>query len=214
MAALNRKWCPALNNDGSISQIDSIIQWGNTKTAALLQGAGTSTTKESTSLANKNFMGYWLESKATSGTSRGMYLRLYLSGGAGGEAGRFFTTVENNSPADTCNGIHASLSFGASAGNISGLGTAGRFTLHVPDRALNGTCGAIQSELYADGDSSSAGGVLSLFRCAIDGDATGKAALEDSAYLFDLSTGSNGSGNIVGAAGNEPTWTGKTYLIR
>ena len=45
--------------------------------------------------------------------------------------------------------------------------------------------------------------------------ATGAAAVEDTAALIQVDGGTNASGNVVGALnGNEPTWTGKTSLIR
>lgn len=176
---------------------------------------GTSSANFSSATADINFSQLYVTSSATSGTTRGNYTRLYLTGGAGGEAARLFTTVSSNTPADTVNGAHISLSFGASAGNVTGLGTAVRATAHVPNRSLGGTVGAVQAELYADGASSAVGGTLSLIRAVIDGEATGKAAVEDGAFLLDVSTGSNASGNVVGALnGNEPTWASHTGLIR
>jgi hypothetical protein len=62
----------------------------------LILGSGKSTSYKSTSVADKNFLSFYLGSAATSGTSRGMYLRLYLTGGAGGETLRAFCTVSNN----------------------------------------------------------------------------------------------------------------------
>jgi hypothetical protein len=143
----------------------------------LILGSGKSTSYKSSSVANKNFISFYLGSAAVSGTSRGMYLRLYLTGGAGGEAARIYTTVSHDAPADTVNGAHISLSFGATAGNVTGLGTAVRATLHVPNRALTGNCAAVQAELYADGASSANGGVLSFVRFSLGGNATGITAL-------------------------------------
>jgi hypothetical protein len=163
------------------------LQLGLTATAALLLG-GTSTTKLTNSGADKNFIGFWLDSSATSGTSRGLYQRLYLSGGAGGEAIRAYTTVSSNTPADTCNGIHSSLSFGSSAGNITGLGTALRATLHVPGRSLGGTVAALQAEFYGDGASAAIGGVASFLRCVLDGATAAMAdSFDDNGHLIELS---------------------------
>lgn len=183
-------------------------------TNAVILGTGTNSAPETSSAASPNFLDFRVKNTAASGTARGLYLREYLSGGAGGEAIRAFTTVENNAPVDTVNGAHNSLSFGASAGNVTGLGTGSRNTLHVPNRSLGGTTTAVMAELYADGSSSALGGVTSALRAAFGGDATGAAAIEDSAYLLEIVGGSNASGNMVGAAGNEPTWTSKTHLIR
>ncbi len=199
--------------NGEDSAIGQLLQLGRTATAALIMGGGTSASPLTKNTADKNFFGYWLKSSATSGTSRGLYQRLYLTGGAGGECIRAFTTVESNTPADTCNGIHTSLSFGSSAGNITGLGTALRGTLHIPNRALNGTVAAIQAEVYADGASSDIGGTCSLIRGLVDGDGTGKAACDSKVFLLDL-TATDGSGEMVYRAQAEPTWTSKTCLIK
>ena len=188
----------------------------DTSNTALMIGAGTTGTPvEAGTIADKNFIGWWLKTTATSGTTRGMYLRLYLNSGAGGEAARLFTTVSSDTPADTVNGAHVSLSFGASAGNVTGLGTALRATLHVPNRALTGTTAAVKAELTADGASSSNSGLMGFFRATLGGNATGAATVEDTANLLVFSGGTNASGNVVGALnGNEPTWTSKTGLIR
>lgn len=187
MAKLNWRSGRLVYYDGPDSAIGGRgIQLGRTATAALLLGGGTSTTKLTTSTANKNFIGFWLDSAATSGTSRGLYQRLYLSGGAGGEAIRAFTTVSDDTPADTCNGIHSSLNFGASAGNITGLGTAVRATLHIPTRSLGGTVAAVQAEIYGDGASGAIGGVASFLRCVSDGHADAKDSLDDNGFLMDI----------------------------
>lgn len=100
-------------------------------TAALLHGIGTTTTRARTATANLNFMGYWVDSTATSGDCRGLYLRLYISGAGGsGEAARLYTTVNEVAAAvgGTVNGAHISLSITAN-GSVSGAGNALRATL-------------------------------------------------------------------------------------
>lgn len=180
----------------------------------LVAGSGKSASHKLSSVANKNFLSFYFGSSAISGTSRGMYLRLYLNSGAGGEALRAFSTVSSNTPADTVNGAHISLSFGASAGNVTGLGTALRATVHVPDRSLGGTGAALQAELYSDGASSTIGGKWACVRLVNDGNATGIAAVDDTAYAFSFSGFTGGSGNVLSAAGNEPTWSSATVKIR
>jgi hypothetical protein len=99
--------------------------------AALLLGAGTSTTPQLTSTAGKNFVGFWCKSTATSGDARAMYMRLYLTGASGGEAIRAYTTAQGTvGVGGTVNGLHASLSVDASAA-VSGQGNAARFTLDL-----------------------------------------------------------------------------------
>ena len=132
------------------------IQYGSTATAALLSGAGTSSTPVATATANKNFLGYWLETTATSGDTRGMYLRLYFEGaGVSGEAARLFGTVNNVTAATggTVNGAHISLSVEGASGAVSGAGNALRATLGL-GAATNsgGTLAALQldSDFAAD----------------------------------------------------------------
>lgn len=162
--------------------------------AGIVLGCGTAASQKVSSAVGKNFMSFYLNSTAISGTSRGAYLRLYLgssaaAAAAGGEALRVFTTVTTNAPADTCNGAHISLNFGATYGNISGLGTAVRATLHVPNRALTGTCAAIQAELYADGASSDVSGRVSAIRVSIGGEATGLSTIQSKVYFAHFGAG-------------------------
>ncbi len=194
------------------TNLDS-LELGSVETAAVLLGAGSSSSQISTASADKNFLGFWVSSSAASGTARGMYLRLYLTGGSGGEAVRAFTTVSNNAPADTVNGAHISLNFGASAGNITGLGTAVRATLHVPNRSLGGTAAAVQAELYTDGASSALGGLTSFLRLVADGD--GKAAIDTSGYLFELAGLTPATGKLCYVhTGTAPANTNGSLRVR
>jgi len=147
------------------------VDFGNVDSSALLHGGGTATYPLVNSTADAKFMSYYMTSSATSGTSRGLYLRLYLTANAGGEALRAYTTVSSNTPADTVNGGHISLDFGSSAGTVTGLGTGARMTLHIPDRAITaGTLAAGQSEVFMDGTSSSpTATTLALHRFVVDG---------------------------------------------
>lgn len=214
--ALRGKWVAGRLQiwDGAYSAIGGKgVDFGNVNSSAYLHGGGTSTYPLVYATAG-NFMSYYVSGSAASGTYRGLYQRLYLTGGAGGEAVRAYCTVSSNTPADTVNGVHASLSFGASAGNVTGAGNAARCTFHVPNRAITGTCSAINAELYADGTSSDVTGNLSFIRATLGGNATGAAAVEDDCALLRIDGGTNASGNLVGGVGNEPTWTSNTYLIR
>lgn len=193
---------------------NAAVQLGRTTTSALLIGGGTSSSTLVCSTSDKNFFGYWLTSSATSGTSRGEYIRLYLTGGAGGEAIRAYTTNSSNTPADTVNGAHISLSHGASAGNVTGEAQAVRATYHVPHRNLTGTNAAVKGELWADGTNSNSTGTTSAFRATLGGDATGIGKLDDTAFLLVLDGNTIGSGNIVSDVGNEPTWASATHKVR
>jgi hypothetical protein len=171
---------------------------------ALLMGAGNSSAQPRSTAADKNFLSFYLKSSATSGTSRGMYLRLYVDSGAGGEALRAFTTVSSDTPADTVNGAHVSLSFGSSAGNVTGEGQAVRGTFHLPaSRAMTGTLSAIKAELYADGsNASNYASNLSFLRFSAGGHAdfvTTQSATLTGFYLFSvdgLAAGGDGVNSI------------------
>lgn len=216
--ALRSRWVSGRQQyyDGDYTAIGGRgIDYGNVNSGALLHGGGTSSSHITYSTGNKNFLSYYVENSSATGTNRGLYMRLYLSGGSGGEAGRFYTTVSNDAPTDTVNGAHISLNFGASAGNITGLGTAARCTFEVPNRSVTGTTAGVMSEFSAGGTSSANGGTMSFLRAVLSGNATGAAAVEDTVNLIEVAGGTNASGNVVGALnGNEPTWTGKTGLIR
>ena len=129
--------------------VDGQLQLGATASAALLLGAGTAAAPEETASADKNFMGYWLKSTAVSGDARGIYLRLYLAGAGGGEAGRFYATAAaaNVATGGTINGVHTSLNIAASA-SVSGAGNALRATLgaDADTRTLSGTLAVIQAD--------------------------------------------------------------------
>lgn len=99
--------------------------------------------------ANKNALGFWVNSDATSGDNRVIYARLYLSGAAGGEAIRAYATANAAGVATggTINGIHTSLSIAATA-TISGQGFASRHTIDAAaaTRTISGNVAAIRAE--------------------------------------------------------------------
>lgn len=125
------------------------IQIGTVAIAALALGGGTSTTRLTTATADKNFLGFWTESTATSGDSRGAYFRHYFSGAGGsGEALRAYGTVNNVQAAvgGTVNGAHISLSLTGASAAISGAANALRATLDFASTptVVGGTCAVIQ----------------------------------------------------------------------
>jgi hypothetical protein len=175
--------------------VGKLIQ-GQYTHVGLKGGAGNSTNPEESAIAGGVFFSYYLKNTAATGTARGFYQRLYLSGGAGGESVRAFTTVMNNAPVDTVNGAHISLNFGASAGNVTGLGTAVRGTVHVPGRSLTGTIGAIQAEIYGDAAQGAVGGIMSLFRGVLDGHNDLKGSFDDNGYLLHLDGVTAGAAHV------------------
>jgi hypothetical protein len=134
--------------------ISGAMQLDSTTTAALTMGAGTSASPVTTSTANKNHLGFWFESTATSGDARGLYLRQYFAGaGVSGEAARIFGTVNNVAAATggTVNGAHISLSVSGASGSISGAGNALRATLGLgANTVAGGTLAVIQVDTDFD----------------------------------------------------------------
>lgn len=186
----------------------------NTGNGALLLGSGNSTAalRMTTATANKRFMNFYFENTATSGDNRGMYLRLYLGGaGGGGEALRVFTSIDDVA-AGTAHGAHISLNF-TSTGSVTGLGVAGRNTLHVPNDAswAPGTIAAVQAEIYSDGANSDTDGAteVSFIRVVNDGNASGIADVDDDANLITVTGGAVGAGNLVQAETDETKFSHK-----
>lgn len=168
-------------------------------TTGVIVGAGTTADPIATATASKNMVDMRTKSTATSGDSRGVYWRHYLSGaGLSGESARFFTTV-NNVAGDTAHGAHLSLSFGTS-GSLTGLGVASRNTLQLCNAAMSGgTFASTQAEIWSDGSSTNPAGVtdLAFIRVVNSGNATGVGRVDDKANLFDISGGSDATGNLV-----------------
>jgi len=100
-------------------------------TAAILLGSGTSAAPTTTAAADLNFLGFWTESTASSGDSRGAYLRHYFGGAGSGEALRAFATVTYAGAAavgGTINGAHITMQVNAGS-TISGQASGARVTL-------------------------------------------------------------------------------------
>jgi len=135
---------------------------------------------------------------ATSGDSRGIYVKHSITGvGGGGDALRAYCVVDDVVGA-TARGAHISLGFDSS-GTITGLGSAMTATLHVPATAgMTGTVCAVNAEIYSDAATSDPAGAtsISFFRVANSGDATGAADVDDDAVLFDLSGFTSGSAKM------------------
>ena len=177
------------------------IKFDDTKTDGLIFQGGTETVPLVADVAGSKFLSFYCDNGATSGDNRLMYLRLFLTGGAGGEAARIYTNVDANCA--TAHGAHISLDFAATAGGseCSGLGVANRCTLHIPNVASwapTGTYAAIQAEIYSDGTNSDPAGMteLSFIRFANSG-GSGKADVDTDAYLFSLQGFTETEGSVV-----------------
>lgn len=169
------------------------LRFNETPAAFVLQ-CGSSSSKVTSATAG-NHIEFRFENTAASGDCRGIYNRLYLEGGAGGESLRCFTSV--GASTGTAHGAHISLNFNDAAAALSGLGAAVRATLHIPERAVTvGTVAAGQSEIYMDGTAHahSITGLVSCHRFIVDGaDATAKAMIK---YLFSVVGVGAGTGNM------------------
>lgn len=132
--------------DRQVVKDGGVIQFGSTvDTVAVLFGGGTSASKLATSTASKNFAGFWTESTATSGDSRGLYWRHYFSGaGVSGEALRAYATINGVAVATggTVNGAHISLDATGAGAQVSGAAHALRTTFGIAAASTNigGTC--------------------------------------------------------------------------
>lgn len=182
------------------------------ESTALLFGLGTSTTTAKTGTADKKFISFYTENSATSGDNRAIYNRFYLSGaGGGGESLRSSTEISGVA-VGTAHGAHLSLGMGESTtgGAVTGLGVAVRATLGLPDVAMasGGTYAAIMPEIYSFGASSDAAAVteLSFIRCVNGGNSSGRADVDDDAYLLVYDGGSNATGNVFEAAVTEANY--------
>lgn len=129
----------------------AITNFSGSQNGSIVMGFGSTTDRIYWSDADKNGIGYWMESAATSGDARGIYIRLYLSGAGAGEAARFYATVNaaNVATGGTVNGAHISLSHSTtSTHTISGQGNALRLTLDAgaATRALNANTACLMLE--------------------------------------------------------------------
>jgi len=176
--------------------------------------AGTSSQKITSSLPDTKFFQAFLESSATSGDNRGMYLRTYYTGaGGGGDALRVYADV--SAAAGNVFGAHISVGFGESTtgGSITGLACGVRAQLGLPDVAMasGGTYTALQAEIYSFGQHSDAGATteLSFIRIVNDGHANGIADVDDDANLLVITGGAIASGNMVQAETDETKFSHK-----
>ena len=172
----------------SLALRDKFLPYGD-DSAALYLGRGTSSAPASNADANKNWLGFWFKSTATSGDTRGLYIRQYFSGaGVSGEAARIYGTVDNVTAATggTVNGAHISLSVTGASGKISGAANALRATLDfdTTPTTVGGTCAVIQVDSnIATGPTIPAGTAFLRFTN------TGTQALS---YLLNLPTTGSG----------------------
>lgn len=149
-------------------EVGGVLQFGSTTTSALRMGGGTSASPLAMgTTADKNLIGFWSTSTATTGDSRLMYIRHYFSGvGGSGEAARIFATVNNVTAATggTVNGAHITLSVSGASGVVSGAGNALRVTFaQGASSNPGGTCAVMQVDSDLD-NASTVDSTLSYIR--------------------------------------------------
>lgn len=134
----------------------------------------------------------------------GFYTRSYIgTAGISADAARLYATVDDVA-AGTVRGLHCSLSF-ASTGDVTGLGVAAEFTLHINNSGgMSGTIAAAKFAINSDGATSDpAGSSLSYVQFVNQGNATGGADVDDDVGLFDIVGHTVGAGNLVETATTE-----------
>jgi len=133
-------------------------------------GGGSAANPVASASTSKNFLDFRFSHTGASGDIRGLYLRTYYAGGAGGESARIFSTIQAN--CGTARGAHISLNF--DGGFCSGLATALSGTLHIPNTgAVTGNIAAIEAQAYCDAgddDDVTVPTEHGLIRCTISGD--------------------------------------------
>ena len=136
-AAFKAAWPPQMGTDRIYDYLKSQAGGSGTSAAPIALGA-----------TAVNSIAHYAATTATTGDTRGLYLRLYFQGAGGsGEAARIFGTVDGVTAATggTVNGAHISLSVQGAAGAVSGAGNALRATLGLgAGTNAGGTLSALQ----------------------------------------------------------------------
>lgn len=166
-----------------------------------LAGAGSAADRVGNAATAGNFLEFRLDDSATSGISRGLYMRLYRSaaGTATGEVIRSFLTVEA-AVANACS-THMSLNWGAS-GSVSAIGSAAAAatTLHVYNGATaRGTQWGHNVQIHSDGASSDISGTTAhaILSIQATGNATGADLVKNAMAFSNIGTNSGSSGYMI-----------------
>ena len=192
-----------LGQDGHVHLNGASLVNGLTGTPAqsasgLIMGLGTTAAPAETDEADAKFIEYRCKSNAPSGDNRLLYLRYDLDGGGGGECIRAFT--ELGADVGTARGAHVSLEVSSTA-NCSGLGVGVDAQINIEAGALDqGTYAAVNAEIYSGDATSDPGGqAIACYRAVNNGNATGKADVDDDAAILavDGFTAATGTAHAV-----------------
>lgn len=175
---------------------------------ALLMGVGTSANPATDAAANKSFLEFRTQSTATSGDSRGLYLRHELKGaGISGESLRANTNLGAGIAVNTAHGVHGSVAHQAGA-TITGLAVGVRAGWLIPDAAVgaNGTYYGGMTEIYVSGDNSDPAAVTkyAVHEFSINGAGNAAAQAKVKNMLSFTSGAADGSGNVIYSHDHDP----------
>lgn len=188
---LSTKGTGVFQLDGKLSMD---LSGGAASASGLLMGVGTSVAPATTSVAGGIFAEFRTQSTATSGDSRGLYLRHDINGIAGGgEAVRAFAKV--TAAASTVRGAHLSLDLDT-AGTVSGFGAAVDAQLMLGGAAYSDDITALNLEIYANA-SATVTGRTSFLRPVIQGDVTAVADVNANAFFIDLTNVTASSAGMI-----------------
>lgn len=177
---------------------------------ALILGVGTSANPATSAAANKSFIELRSQTTATSGASRGLYVRHELKGaGVSGESLRGNTNLGASTAVATAHGCHASIAH-QSGSTITGLGVGVRAGWILPDAAVGagGTYYGGMTEIYVSGNSSDPAAVTkyAVHEFSINGAGNATAQAKVKNMLSFTSGAADASGNVIyshdHAAGN------------
>lgn len=173
---------------------------------ALLLGVGTSASPATTAVADKMFIELRTQSTATSGDSRGVYVRHELKGAGGsGESLRGNTNV--TAAVTNAHGAHDSVSF-QTGGSITGQCAGHRAGLIIPDRAMaaNGTYYGGMAEIVIEGNSSDISPVTKHAVLEVSVWGAGSAAAQDKVlYMMSFDHGgTDATGKTIYSHDHDP----------
>jgi hypothetical protein len=173
---------------------------------ALLLGVGTSASPATTAVADKMFIELRTQSTATTGDSRGIYVRHELKGAGGsGESLRGNTNV--TAAAANAHGAHDSVAF-QTGGSITGQCAGHRAGLIIPDRAMaaNGTYYGAMAEIVIEGNSSDISPVTKHAVLEVSVNGAGNAAAKDKVlYMMSFDHGgTDATGKTIYSHDHDP----------
>jgi hypothetical protein len=172
---------------------------------------GAAATPVALNTAGQSGVKMYVSTTATSDTTYGQYIKL-SSTGVGGEAiGLRSKASAGAAGVGNAHGAHFSLEFGALAGDVTGLATAVRGNVVVPDRAIaQGTYYGVMAEIFAEGNTSA---LPTASNACLAINAQAGTAM-DSVVNAIAFNGTDGTGKMIYSATDAtPDWTGSIRIL-